>query len=244
MIALLGPDDNFPPTGDALKFPNGLLAESSGFTPEMLLRAYRRGIFPWNSQAPVRWWTPEPRSLLLPSELHVSRSLRKTLRRDEFHLGVDRCFSDVMTLCGVTRIAGSGLASMDGNDEGTWLGPEMIEAYSDLQARGHAHSIEVWTRDNKLAGGLYGVTIGGAFFGESMFSLLPDASKVGLVALLHILRREGFDLLDCQMETDHMNAFGARNFSRLDFEQRLAQTIDRNIEAGVWRLPATCGGLL
>ena len=244
MITLLGPDDDFPPTSTALKYPNGLLAESEVFSTKLLLKAYSRGIFPWNSQAPIRWWTPEPRSLLLPEALHLSRTLRKTLRKDRFALSVDHCFSDVMTLCAVTRIAGSGLSSMDGEQEGTWLGPEMIEAYSGLQQLGHAHSIEVWDGEGKLAGGLYGVCIGGAFFGESMFSLVPDASKVALAALAHILRQGGFDLMDCQMESGLLNSFGARNFSRLDFEQRLAQTIDRTIDIGVWQLPDTCGGLL
>ncbi|MEM1113389.1 MAG: leucyl/phenylalanyl-tRNA--protein transferase [Pseudomonadota bacterium] len=244
MITRLGQQDDFPPSSSALRYPNGLIAESDGFSTALLLRAYRRGIFPWNSEPPVRWWTPEPRSLLLPQAFHLPRKLRKTLMRETFHLSVDRCFSDVMALCGLTRIKDSGLQSMDSSGEGTWLGPAMIEAYSELHRLGHAHSIETWTSDGKLAGGLYGVCVGGAFFGESMFSLKPDASKVALVALMSIMQRAGFDLLDCQMETDFLNSFGARNFSRLDFEQRLAQTVDRTVNPDVWRLPTTCGDLL
>jgi leucyl/phenylalanyl-tRNA--protein transferase len=174
----------------------------------------------------------------------MSRSLRKTLRRAEFLLTADQHFSDVMTLCALSRIEDSGFSSMDGEQCGTWLGPEMIDAYSELHAAGHAHSIEVYDLDGRMAGGLYGVTIGGAFFGESMFSLAPNTSKIAFAGLLHILHRNGFGLIDCQMETPLLNSFGAINVNRLDFEKMLAQTTSMTIAANIWTLPASCGGLL
>ncbi len=244
MIPLIGPDEDFPPTSRALKLPNGLLAESEGLSPALLLRAYRRGIFPWNSHPPVRWWSPDPRSILIPDEFHLSRSLRKVLRRDRFRLSVDRHFPQVMTLCALTRLEDSGLRSMDQSTGGTWLGPEMIEAYTELHRMGFAHSVESYDPEGRLVGGLYGVALGGAFFGESMFSLRGNASKVAFCGLMHILRGADFDLLDCQMETDYLNSFGAKNVSRLDFEVLLDHTIGIDKEQEIWQLPATCGGLL
>lgn len=243
MIARIGLNDDFPPTAQALSLPNGLLAESDDLTPELLLRAYRRGIFPWNSQPPIRWWTPDPRSVLIPAEFHLSRSLRKVLRRDRFRLSVDQLFPQVMTLCALTRIEDSGLSSMDRNLQGTWLGPEMIEAYTVLHQRGYAHSIESYDPEGNLVGGLYGVAIGRAFFGESMFSLCSNASRVAFCGLMHILRRGGYGVVDCQMETAFLNSFGAKNVSRLDFEKLLDQTIDQETGPAVWQLPATSGGL-
>ena len=234
-IRQLFPGDHFPPTSEALDYPNGLLAVGGGLSPERLLDAYSRGIFPWYDEPqPVLWWTPDPRSILLPGELHVSRSLRKTLRRDAFLLQIDRRFERVMRECAVLR--GDGL--------GTWIGQDMIDAYCELHRLGHAHSIEVLDREGRLVGGLYGVAIGRVFFGESMFSRVSDASKVAMVALVDILRRGAFAMIDCQVETDHLNSLGARNVSRLDFERRLAQTIGVEPEPGAWVLPASCGGLL
>jgi leucyl/phenylalanyl-tRNA--protein transferase len=234
-IARLGKDSDFPPSSEALDYPNGLLAVGGELTPQRLLAAYRRGIFPWYEEPqPVLWWTPDPRSVLFPNELHISRSLRRTLRRDKFHLAVDGQFSRVMGECAQLRLDGLG----------TWIDDDMIAAYSTLQAQGYAHSIEVLDEDGVLLGGLYGVALGRVFFGESMFSRTDDASKVALVALVNILRRSDFEMIDCQVESDHMNSLGARLIKRLDFERCLAQTVDIEIDTGTWQLPATCGDLL
>ena len=228
-------DSDFPPSCEALDDPNGLLAVGGELTPQRLLAAYRRGIFPWYEEPqPVLWWTPDPRSILLPDELHLSRSLRKTLRANAFHLAVDGQFTRVMGEC--AQLRGDGL--------GTWIDDDMTAAYSLLHAQGIAHSVEVLDRDGALVGGLYGVALGRVFFGESMFSRTSDASKVALVALVDILRRGEFQLIDCQVESAHMNSLGAHNINRLDFERRLAQTVDIATDAGIWTLPATCGDLL
>ncbi len=234
-IRQLHPGDHFPPTSEALDYPNGLLAVGGDLSTERLLDAYRRGIFPWYDEPqPVLWWTPDPRSVLLPQDLHISRSLRKTLRRNEFSLSVDRHFEIVMHAC----------AELRGDGLGTWIGADMIRAYCELHERGFAHSVEVLGSDGQLLGGLYGVAMGRMFFGESMFSRVSDASKVATVALVDILRRGNYALIDCQVETDHLNSLGAHNISRLDFERRLAQTIGVEPEPGAWQLPASCGGLL
>tara|TARA_R110000823_G_scaffold305166_3_gene427126 strand:+ start:58869 stop:59582 length:714 start_codon:yes stop_codon:yes gene_type:complete len=234
-IRRLDDTTDFPPTSEALEYPNGLLAVGGKLTPERLLGAYRRGIFPWYaSPQPVLWWTPDPRSVLFPRELHVSRSLRRTLRADAFHLAVDQQFKTVMQAC----------AELRGDGLGTWIDEDMIAAYSALQRLGHAHSIEVLDAQGNLLGGLYGVALGGAFFGESMFSRRSDASKVALVALRDILLRGGFSLIDCQVESDHLNSMGAQNLARLDFERLLAQTVNIEIATDIWHLPATCGDLL
>lgn len=226
--------DPFPPTCEALDYPNGLLAVGGDLSAGRLLSAYRLGIFPWYEEPqPVLWWTPDPRSVLFPDQLHISRSLRKTLRRDRFRLSLDRQFEQVMRQC--AKLRGDGL--------GTWIGDDMLAAYCDLHHIGYAHSIEVLDLEDNLVGGLYGIAMGRVFFGESMFSEVPDASKVGLVALVHILRRGGFELIDCQVESEHLNSMGATNISRLDFEQRLAQTIGIEHDPGIWQLPDTCGEL-
>lgn len=228
-------ESDFPPSEEALDEPNGLLAVGGDLSPQRLLTAYRHGIFPWYEEPqPVLWWTPDPRSVLLPDELHISRSLRKRLRRDDLALSVDRHFTRVMRECATLR--GDGL--------GTWIDEEMISAYTVLFQQGIAHSVEVMDQQGVLAGGLYGVALGRVFFGESMFSRQNDASKVALVALVDILRRGSFHMIDCQVESDHLNSLGARNISRLDFERRLAQTVDMESDENIWRLPVTCGGLL
>ena len=202
---------------------------------ERLITAYRRGIFPWyEAPQPVMWWTPNPRSILLPQSLHISRSLRKTLLRNQFRLSVDRCFASVMQHCAQARA----------NGPGTWIGQDMLDAYTQLHGRGVAHSIEVYDLGNQLVGGLYGVALGRAFFGESMFSLRSDASKVAMVALSQLLLRAGFDLIDCQVESEHLNSLGATNVSRVDFERMLAHTVDVAMDPDIWTLPLTCGELL
>ena len=234
-IARLDSDLTFPPTSDALDEPNGLLAVGGDLSPERLLAAYRRGIFPWYEEPqPILWWTPDPRSILLPDELHVSRSLKRTLRSDCFRVTTNTCFEKVMAEC----------ASLRGDGLGTWIDAEMSDAYSALHALGHAHSVEVFDEPGNLVGGLYGVSIGRAFFGESMFSRVTDASKTALVALVNIASRAGIALIDCQVESEHLNSMGARCISRLDFEQRLAQTVDDEIDAGIWGFSTGSGALL
>lgn len=231
----LRPGEEFPPTCDALDEPNGLLAVGGELSVSRLLSAYRRGIFPWyDDPQPVLWWTPDPRLVLFPNELHISRSLRKTLRADAFRLGVDTQFSAVMRAC--AQLRGDGL--------GTWIDDAMLVAYGELHALGYAHSIEVLDDKGELVGGLYGVSLGGVFFGESMFSRRTDASKTALVGLVDILTRGGFHMIDCQVASDHLLSLGARCISRLDFEKRLAQTVDLDMDERIWQLPATSGALL
>lgn len=234
-VPYLEDDSDFPPTGEALENPNGLLAAGGGLSTRRLLSAYRRGIFPWyESPQPVLWWSPTPRSVLFPENLHVSRSLRKRLRSNVFHLAVDRQFVSVMRECAGWRRAGPG----------TWIDEEMVAAYTQLHTLGYAHSIEVMDAAGILVGGLYGVSLGRVFFGESMFSRSTDASKVALVALVHIIKRGAFHMIDCQVENKHLNSLGARCIDRLDFEQRLEQTIAVENDREIWHLPVTCGDLL
>jgi leucyl/phenylalanyl-tRNA---protein transferase len=225
--------DDFPPTAEALDDPNGLLAVGGDLSPERLVAAYSRGIFPWyQAPEPVLWWSPDPRSVLYPDELHISRSLRKTLRRGHFGLAANRQFAAVIGACADLR------------RDATWIGRDIEAAYCALHRRGLAHSVEVYDTDGDLVGGLYGVALGRAFFGESMFSTVTDASKVALVALVWQLRRAGFRLIDCQVESEHLNSLGARNIPRLDFERELAQTVEVAAGDWGWDLPAHCGGLL
>lgn len=228
-------EDPFPPTSEALDEPNGLLAVGGDLSVDRLLSAYRMGIFPWYDEPqPVLWWTPDPRLVLFPDELHISRSLRKTLRSDIFSLAIDTQFSAVMRAC--AQLRGDGL--------GTWIDDSMLAAYSRLHELGYAHSIEVFDENGALVGGLYGVSLGKVFFGESMFSQRTDASKTALVALVSILHKAGFHMIDCQVASDHLYSLGARSISRLDFEQRLAQNVDEHTDNSIWQLPATCGALL
>ena len=193
------PPDSFPDPNAALSEPDGLLAVGGDLSPQRLLAAYRRGIFPWfNADQPILWWSPDPRAVLLPSELHVSRSLRRRLRRDEFSVSTDQCFSRVITACAERR-----------QDEGTWITPEMHRAYCELHELGIAHSVETW-QGEELVGGLYGLNIGRVFFGESMFSHQTDASKVALVALVGFGTAMGLELIDCQLASSHLATLGAR----------------------------------
>lgn len=205
----LAPDDlEFPPPEQALDEPNGLLAAGGDLSPARLLAAYRQGIFPWYEEGqPILWWAPDPRIILIPEDIHVSRSLRKILRRDEFEVSADRCFDQVMQACAGPRR----------DSDGTWITPEMAEAYNTLHQLGYAHSIEVW-KNGRLVGGLYGVAIGRAFFGESMFSRASNASKVALVYLARQLSEWKFGLIDCQVETEHLRSMGATDVNRAVFQ--------------------------
>ncbi len=205
----------FPDTEQALSYPNGLLAVGGDLSTRRLLSAYRRGIFPWyEDPQPILWWSPDPRSVLFPEEINISRSLAKTLRRDRFRITTDRAFHRVLSGCAAPRA----------RERGTWITNNMARAYMELHRSGYAHSVEVWDEQDQLQGGLYGVAMGSVFFGESMFSRSSDASKVALVALTRVMGRHGFKVIDCQVESDHLNSMGARNIPRVDFEDYLPQT--------------------
>jgi len=205
-------DLRFPPVESATA--DGLVAIGGDLLAERLLEAYRHGIFPWyNDDQPILWWSPDPRAVLFPDKLHVSRSLERTIRRGQFTLTLDSSFRNVMIQCAGPRPQYPG--------DGTWITPAMIEAYTTLHVMGYAHSIETW-QDGRLVGGLYGVAIGGAFFGESMFSRVDDASKVALVTLVRQLDKWGFTLFDCQQSSPHVKRLGAEEIPRSDFVKHLA----------------------
>ena len=188
--------------------PDGLLAIGGDLSVTRLLNAYRAGIFPWFSDnQPILWWSPDPRTLLFPERLHVSRSLRKSLRRQTCHVTFDTAFEEVIRHCAVTPRTGQ---------DGTWITNEMLHAYCELHRQGHAHSVEVWHGD-ELAGGLYGVAIGDAFYGDAMFSHRRDASKIALVKLVDKLAAAGFLFIDCQVVTDHLLSLGAETVDRTAF---------------------------
>lgn len=215
MIPWLGPRDPFPPVTAALRDPNGLLAAGADLSPARLLDAYARGIFPWSSDdEPLLWWSPDPRMVLWLRALHVSRSLGRVLRSARYRVTLDTAFRGVMAGCAAPRRDG----------DGTWITQGMMEVYARLAALGHAHSVEAWAGP-ELAGGLYGVALGRMFFGESMFSRRPDASKVALVTLARQLDRWGFELVDCQMSTPHLASLGARETPRAEFLRHVGRLV-------------------
>jgi leucyl/phenylalanyl-tRNA--protein transferase len=219
-------DLRFPPVEQAS--PEGLLAVGGDLRPERLLEAYRHGIFPWYSDGqPILWWSPDPRTVLFPEKLRISRSLKRSLRPGIFTMTFDTCFRDVMQHC-----AGPRPQYPEG---GTWITVEMLEAYSKLHEQGYAHSVETW-KEGQLVGGLYGVALGGAFFAESMFTHVPDASKVALVSLVRQLQTWGFSLMDCQQSSPHVLAFGAEEIPRRDFLNRLTEAIALPDRHGHWQL--------
>ncbi len=215
MIPWLGPESPFPPLEAALLRPNGLLAVGGDLSPSRLIEAYRHGIFPWfNEGEPILWWSPDPRMVLFPQELKISRSLRKTLKRGNYEIRADSVFKQVMEACAAPR----------GEHTGTWIHAEMIAAYGRLYEMGMAHSMETWI-EGELVGGLYGVGQGKMFFGESMFSRVSDASKIAFVHLVAQLQRWGFEMIDCQMKTEHLASLGAREISRNEFRQKLKELV-------------------
>ena len=215
MIPWLHGDDPFPPISRALKSPNGLLCAGGDLSPGRIVDAYSHGIFPWFSEGdPILWWSPDPRMVLFPDELKVSRSLRRSVARGGYETRYDTAFRDVMQACAAPR---------DGQG-GTWIVPEMVDAYTRLHERGLAHSVESW-RDGELAGGLYGVALGRVFFGESMFARAADASKVALVHLVERLKADGFRVIDCQQATTHLASLGAREIPRKAFAQLVRESI-------------------
>ncbi len=219
----------FPPVAAALTDPNGLLAVGGDLSPARLLDAYRHGIFPWfNPGEPILWWSPDPRMVLVPGEVRVTRSLAKRLRNGGFELRVDTAFVEVMRGCAAPR----------GGDAGTWISPMMVAAYSRLFEAGYAHSVESW-HDGRLVGGLYGVAIGRMFYGESMFSRMTDASKVALVRLARQLQAWRFGLIDCQMETPHLASMGARPIERAAFVAHLSELVHLPHRPGPWHFDAS-----
>jgi len=225
VIPWLGPKDPFPPLEQALDEPNGLLAAGGGLSTARLLEAYRQGIFPWYGEGePILWWSPDPRMVLVPGELKVPRSVGKMLRKSHFEVRADTAFRDVMVACAAPRRG----------QRGTWITGEMVEAYTRLHQLGHAHSVETWIGGD-LAGGLYGVALGRAFFGESMFSRATDASKIALVHLVRQLQRWEFGIIDCQMATPLLASFGAREIPRREFSNRLKELVNYPRPAGLWR---------
>lgn len=218
----------FPDPRRALRDPDGLLAVGGDLSSERLIAAYRRGIFPWfEAGQPILWWSPDPRAVLVPDELRISTSLRKTLRRGHFRVTFDEAFAAVVAACAEPRA----------RQRGTWLTPEMQSAYTRLHAQGYAHSVEVW-QEGDLAGGLYGVALGRAFFGESMFSRRRDASKVALVHLVEEARRRGIELIDCQVHTPHLSSLGSRTLPRERF-LNLVQRLSEDAKPASWR----CGAI-
>ena len=221
-IAEDAPPDCFPDVGRALQQPKGLLAAGGSLSPERLLCAYRRGIFPWFSDGqPILWWAPDPRAVLLPEGLRISRSLRKTLRRGHFTLSADAAFSEVIRRCAAPRAAA----------DSTWITGDMIDAYCRLHTLGYARSIEIWC-DGELAGGLYGVALGRVFFGESMFSRIRDASKVALAGLAS----QGYRLIDCQLPNPHLATLGAVNIPRAVFSAYLERWCEVRFRARSGRI--------
>lgn len=225
MIPWLDKQNRFPPVERALDHPNGLLAAGGDLSAERLLAAYRQGIFPWfNEGEPILWWSPDPRMVLFPEELKISRSLRKALNKGGYEIRTDSAFRAVMEACAAPRKGQSG----------TWIHRDMVAAYATLHDQGIAHSVETWV-GGTLAGGLYGIAIGRMFFGESMFARATDASKIAFVHLVKQLQRWRFGMLDCQMKTAHLASFGAREIARKEFTLRLRELVNYPEPVGKWK---------
>lgn len=232
MVPWLGPDDPLPPPSTARRSPNGLLAAGGGLAVPRLLEAYARGAFPWFSEGePVLWWCPDPRMVLPTDAVRISGSLARRLRRDDYTVTIDRDFIGVMRACAAPRA----------DDHGTWITGEMIDAYSALHAAGHAHSLEVW-QDGALAGAIYGVSVGRAFFGESMCSPRTDGSKVAIAWLAAQLARWQVPFIDCQVPSDHLASLGATPVPRRDFLTRLDALVREAAPPRPWRLDADLTG--
>jgi leucyl/phenylalanyl-tRNA---protein transferase len=218
----------FPPADQALDDPPGLLAVGGDLRPERLLAAYRQGIFPWfDDNSPILWWSPDPRMTLAPAQVHISRSLRKVLHRQAHCITMDRAFDEVIHYCADLR--------QDG--QGTWITDDMQQAYLALHQLGYAHSLEVW-QEHRLVGGLYGIALGRMFFGESMFSLADNASKIAFVALCRQLEQWDFEMIDCQLPTGHLSSLGARPMSRSEFLLQLRQNTQNPDPTGHWNFTA------
>lgn len=219
--------DAFPPPDEALAEPNGLLAAGGDLTPERLVAAYSQGIFPWYQDGqPILWWSPDPRAVLWPSALKVSRSLRRSMRQRGFEFRVNAAFESVVAGCAAPRSYGAG----------TWITRDMATAYARLNALGWAHSFESW-REDTLVGGLYGVVVGQVFFGESMFTHATDASKVALVHAVEFLVAQGIELIDCQLASAHTMSLGAVEIPRAEFLARITDLCRPPVRPQLWRVP-------
>lgn len=219
------PGQAFPAIHKALKNPNGLLAVGGCLSNIRLINAYQQGIFPWyNPGEPILWWSPDPRLVLFPDHLHVSRSMAKTLRKKLFTITFDQCFTRVMEACATPRAYTAG----------TWLNEEMLQAYTLLHRQGIAHSVEVWL-NHQLVGGLYGVAIGQVFFGESMFHTETNASKVAFIHLVQCLSQWNYQLIDCQVRTEHLMSLGAKEIKRHDFIELLRQLCSQLPSPNAWK---------
>ena len=231
MISILNANSPFPPLENALTSPNGLLAAGGDLSASRLLSAYRNGIFPWfNEDEPILWWSPDPRMVLFPNELKISRSLAKLIRKNNYTIQTDTHFVEVMQACAAPRK----------DQQGTWIHPEMINAYSELHRLGLAHSVETWI-DGALAGGLYGVALGKIFFGESMFSRSPNASKIAFAYLVRQLSKWEFAVIDCQVKTTHLASLGAREIPRNIFRQLLERHIQDVTYGEKWNFGTPVG---
>ena len=268
-LAWLDPDSlAFPSPATAAEDPDGLLAVGGDLRPQRLLAAYRLGIFPWYEEGgPLLWWSPDPRMVLKPADVHVSRSMRRLIRRGRYQVSMDQAFPEVIERCSALRRTGgsslerensleqenslepessrelegspepeSNRAELDSHDgSGTWITPDMIHAYCTLHQMGYAHSVEVWDND-ALVGGLYGISLGRMFFGESMFSVKPDTSKLAFITLARQLQQWHFSLIDCQLPTDHLYSMGAAPIPRHQFLKALETNADLSTRRGLWTL--------
>lgn len=224
-VFLLSDNLTFPPAHFARK--DGLLAIGGDLSQERLLLAYRSGIFPWYSPGePILWWSPDPRLVIYPDEIHISRSLKKTIKKQHFQITTDNAFSQVIEACAKSRL--------DLNQQ-TWIVPEMIQAYQRLHQSGYAHSVEAWC-NGRLAGGLYGLALGKIFSGESMFTYNTDASKTAFVYLAAFVKALGFQMIDCQVRTQHLIRFGGREIPRRIFLNQLKKALEFNDLRGKWNL--------
>jgi len=219
------PEQDFPLAHQALREPDGLIAVGGCLSQHRLLNAYRHGIFPWyNADEPILWWSPDPRLVLFPDKLIISRSLRKTMRKNIFSITFDQAFNEVISACADPRK----------DEAGTWITAEIKNAYNQLHRAGFAHSIEAWI-DDELVGGLYGVALGQVFFGESMFHTRTDASKVAFATLVQYLKSWDYRLIDCQVHTTHLESFGAQEIEREDFIKLLDQYCTSSAKSSAWQ---------
>ena len=222
-VFLLSDTIEFPPPHLATE--DGLLAVGGDLSQKRLLLAYHMGIFPWfSNNEPILWWSPDPRFVLYPHEIKVSKTLKKVIKKDMFSVTMDLAFNEVINQCAQVRL---------GKNQGTWIVKDMIDAYCNLHESGFAHSVEVWLQGD-LVGGLYGVSLGTCFFGESMFTLVSNASNVGLVKLVEHLKELSFDLIDCQVPTEHLIRFGARQIPRMRFLNQLEKSLKAPTRKGKW----------
>lgn len=227
MVRYLLPHSSFPDPVEADQ--NGLVAVGGQLTTKTLLAAYEKGIFPWFNHPPILWYSLSPRMILVPDELYVGRTLRSTVKKKKFHITLDTCFRKVIKECAKKKRPGQ---------YGTWINKDIVAAYSQLHDKGYAHSCEAWL-DGKLVGGLYGISLGRAFYGESMFAHESDASKVAFVHLVKQLQKWKFHLIDCQMHTDHLQRFGAKLWEREVFQNALRKALEYPTKQEKWKFDET-----